>query len=824
MAVEKKNIFLTETAITMPYGSTSMGGSSKFPGRNVSFHASFIQKKLDECYNKSINQKQVAAIKYKDGKCLEFTGATDFDLAFKSLENRCQGIRLLNVRKDVESKTVKATVYIPAGKESYFIKKIEDYADESKNNKSGKPRNSDLVSSIDDVKIALLDAFWTGKPEDIPNEISIWCEIWLRYDYRIDNTTSWKTSEENFIEICTDEKIVFDTKHIIFPERIVKLAQVNLEQLKIIISRCPYVAEIRRAQEATSFFDELIVEEQKEWVDELLSRTVFAKSGIGVCLLDTGVSTAHPLISPATDNSHIQALNESWGIYDHSGHGTEMAGIVLYNDLKQALISDEVIHIPYELESVKLLPPIGENKPDLYGALTEQAVSIAEIANPAINRVVCMAITSPKINTFDGSPTSWSAAIDSITSGANEDNEKRLFLISAGNVQFEELEAVSYPNANLIHCVESPGQSWNAITIGAYSKDVEIVSKEYRGFSALAPIGAISPYSSTSKIWENKWPVKPEVLFDGGNVATNGTDCSDCPDLSLLTTHSRPIVKQFSTICATSSATAQAAWFCAQIMSEYPNIWPETVRALMVHSANWTDEMKRQFCEEDGKRKGRRNLLRTCGYGIPNLKKAIQCMNNSVNMVIQGELQPYSKKSMNEMHIHDLPWPKDVLESLGEEPVKMKVTLSYFIEPSPGTIGWKDKYRYASCGLRFDVKNTNESFDDFKKRISVKMRGDNKKDSGDGTSGSERWYLGSENRDVGSLHSDFCELSAVELSECNQIAVFPVVGWWRERDYLGKSDSKIRYSMVVSLETPRQNVDFYTPIITQIANVAEVSL
>ena len=154
----------------------------------------------------------------------------------------------------------------------------------------------------------------------------------------------------------------------------------------------------------------------------------------------------------------------------------------------------------------------------------------------------------------------------------------------------------------------------------------------------------------------------------------------------------------------------------------------------------------------------------------------------------------------------------------------MKITLSYFIEPSPGSIGWKDKYRYASCGLRFDVKNANESLDDFKKRINIKMRGDDKKDSGDGTSGSERWYLGSDNRDVGSVHSDFCELSAVELSECNQIAVFPVVGWWRERDYLGKSDNKIRYSMVVSLETSKQNVDFYTPIITQIANVAEVSL
>lgn len=824
MALNKKNIFLTQTVESMPYMSSSTGGGSNFPKRDVNIHANRIQAKLSECYSEALTQKQVAAIKYKDGTYLEFSSAAEYELAIKSLENRQQGIHLLNVRQDKETNTVKATVYIPAGKESYFIKKVEDYADETKNTKTGNPKNNNLVGSIDDIKLALLDSFWIGKREHMPNETPMWCEVWLRYDYNSDDHESWKISEENFIDVCSEEEIQLDNKHIVFPERIVKLAKVTSEQLKIIISKCPYIAEIRLAQEATTFFEELNGSEQKEWVEDLLSRTVYSKKGVSVCLLDTGISTAHPLINPAVDANHIQALEDSWGTGDHQGHGTEMAGIVLYNDLKQALMSQEKIQIPHELESVKLLPPRGANKPELYGALTEQAVSLAEIANPTVQRVTCMAITSPEINTLDGSPTSWSAAIDSITSGANEDSEKRLFLISAGNVHPYELAQLSYPDANTMHCVESPGQSWNAITIGAYSKDIDIVSDEFKEFSPVASVGGISPYSSTSETWSSKWPIKPDVLFDGGNVATNGTDYFECPDLSILTTNYRPLVKQFSTIWATSSATAQSAWFCAQIMAEYPDIWPETVRALMIHSANWTDEMKRLFCTEDTKTKGRRRLLRTCGYGIPNLEKAIQCMNNSVNMVIQGELQPYNDKSMNEMHLHTIPWPKEVLDSLGEENVTMKVTLSYFIEPGPGEVGWKDKYRYPSCGLRFDVINSNESLIDFKKRVNVKMRGENKKDSGDGTSGSERWYLGSDNRDVGSIHSDFCELSAIELSDCNRIAVYPVIGWWRERSYLGKANNKIRYSLVVSLSTPKQDVDFYTPIMTQIGNVVEIKI
>ena len=259
----------------------------------------------------------------------------------------------------------------------------------------------------------------------------------------------------------------------------------------------------------------------------------------------------------------------------------------------------------------------------------------------------------------------------------------------------------------------------------------------------------------------------------------------------------------------------------AQIYAEYP-IWPETVRALLVHSARWTENMHRQFCEVDTKTKGRKQLLRTCGYGVPNLSKAIQCVDNSVNLIVQGELQPFTKNHMNEMHLHDIPWPKEVLQSLGETKAIIRVTLSYFIEPGPGEVGWKDKYRYPSCGLRFDVINSNETIEGFKKRVNIKMRGDDIKDSGDGSS--RDWYLGVGNRDVGSIHSDFCEDSAVNLCDANYVAVYPVIGWWRERGYLGKYDNKIRYALVVSIETTKVEVDLYTPIINKIETTPIVEI
>lgn len=822
MAVEKRNIFLKNTVKTMPFTSVSKPVGANYPKRTPEAHAAFIQRKLQECYADSLTQKQVAAIRYKEGTYLEFSSAKGHDLAIKSLENRNAGIRLLNVHEDEESNTIKATVYIPGGKESFFLKKAEAYANEK--TPKGHPKNDDLIGSIDDIKVAMLKSFWIGSSDSIPKDDPVWCEIWLRYDFKKDNSEVWKETEENIVSICSENKIHIDDKHIIFPERIIKMVYANAEQLKLLISTCPYIAEIRRAQEATTFFEELTNREQKEWIDELLQRINYTDGNVAVCLLDTGVTAAHPLLEHAINLNHIQAVNTAWGNGDHQGHGTEMAGIALFNNLKAALTGNDKIEMPQKIESVKILPPTGGNDPDLYGAITEQAVSLAEIANPFVHRVICMAVTSPEYNTLDGSPTSWSAALDNITSGAEEEDVKRLFVVSAGNVYPDELVKVEFPDANALHCVESPGQAWNAITVGAYSNDIDITDTAFKGYSPVAEAGDMSPYNSTSELWNSKWPVKPDVLFDGGNMASNGADYSECPDLSLLTTNYRPLIKNFSTIWGTSSATAQAAWFCSQILTEYPDIWPETVRALMIHSATWTEQMKRRFCATDTKKRERRRLLRMCGYGIPNLGRAIQCMNNSVNMVIQGELQPYSKNGMNEMHVHTLPWPTEVLKSLGSVNVTLKVTLSYFIEPGPGEVGWKDKYRYPSCGLRFDVNNSNEDIEDFTKRINVKMRGDDKKDKGEGTSGCERWYLGSENRDVGSIHSDYCKLTAAELCDCKNVAVFPVIGWWRERSYLGKYDSKIRYSLVVSLSTPKVDVDFYTPIMTEIRNVVETDI
>ena len=829
MAGNKKLLFLLNTKQSLEYtASGSGGGKGNFPKRDNQYqHADLLRHMIHECVEESahqtseLTQEQIAAIHCKDGMYLEFSGAQNCDLAFKSLENLPKGIRLLNVKNVTEE--IKATVYVPKGAESFFLNKIDKYTESIGVKKT--PENNDLVCSIENIRLAVLESLWVGD-NDLPSDtVPTWCEVWLRYGKKFPLDNVLKT----FNEQCEALNIIKRGEKIVFPERTVVLISADRRQLIDLIKICAYVAEIRRAPELPTFFEDLPMNEQREWCHDLLNRTSFSESDSTVCILDMGVNPSHPLINPYLPENYCHTVNSAWGTIGRYGygHGTELAGIALYCNLVEALSSNENILISHKLESVKILPDNGENDPQLYGAITEQAILLAEIANPTAKRAICMAVTSDSNNTIDGSgsPTSWSAAIDSIVYG--DDEHKRLFFISAGNVALDELHSSGFPDANSLHNVENPGQSWNAVTVGGYNNSIEIQDSTFKGFHSVSDMNDLSPFSSTSATWDKKWPVKPEILLNAGGAATNGDDYTDCPDLSLLTTNHDIRRQLFTTVTGTSPATAEASWMAAQLFKEYPDIWPETVRALLIHSANWTDRMQRRFNTDDKKTSGRRNLLRFCGYGIPSLEKAMWCKNNYVSMVVEDALQPFQKDGgtdkMNEMNLHELPWPSETLELLGDTKVRLRVTLSYYIEPGPGDIGWKDKYRYPSCGLRFDLINNNENIDDFKKRVNVKMRGEDRKDSGEGSSGSGRWYLGSNNRDVGSIHSDFIDASAVELCNAKYIAVYPVVGWWKTRSYLGKIDKKIRYSLVVSLDTPKVEADLYTPIVTKIETTIPIT-
>lgn len=219
-----------------------------------------------------------------------------------------------------------------------------------------------------------------------------------------------------------------------------------------------------------------------------------------------------------------------------------------------------------------------------------------------------------------------------------------------------------------------------------------------------------------------------------------------------------------------------------------------------------------------------RQLLRYCGYGVPNMTDLFWSAQNALTLIAQDSLQPFFKDEgrikTRDINIHALPWPAEILRSLPESTqLEMKVTLSYFIEPNPGERGWANKYRYASHGLRFDVRRPLESLDAYQQRINQYARDEEYDRRAVNDSG---WALGRNLSSLGSIHSDTWHGSAAELAERGFIAVYPINGWWKERSNLDRWGKRARYSLVVTIKTPEVETDIYTPVANQIGVPVEV--
>lgn len=221
----------------------------------------------------------------------------------------------------------------------------------------------------------------------------------------------------------------------------------------------------------------------------------------------------------------------------------------------------------------------------------------------------------------------------------------------------------------------------------------------------------------------------------------------------------------------------------------------------------------------------KRTVIRRYGYGVPDLARAIRSLSNDVTMVIEGNVQPYDGRERpvktKDMVLHDLPWPTEDLEALGQTIVQMKITLSYFIEPNPGERGWTQRHRYSSHGLRFAVKRSEENLEAFRRRINRAAR---EEDERVGAAGEDTgWLVGPRLRNRGSLHSDVWEGTAADLAARHAIAVYPTSGWWREKPALQRADQQVRYALVVSLRA-QVEVDLYTPIETVVGIPVEVEV
>ena len=779
-------------------------GEVTLPVRDRASHGTTLRDQLNGVRQLNEQQRGIATAPEQPARIiLEVRSEPDFELALDSLEPRSQGIELACVREEQNQRI--AVIHVPEGKLNYFVRRVEQYVGEQ--SRSGKPKNQDLLDRIAEIRLATLRSFWTDEGVPFPaNNQPIWWEIWLRAE---SDQGPWET----FCMLAEAAQIRVARETIRFPDRLVGLCFGTAEQLSSSAEILDMLGEVREAKANPAEFLGMAPTEQAEWVEDLRQR-IIPPSGDApaVCILDAGV-VRNPLLQTALAIEDCLKYDPSWPLTDSEPHGTEMAGIALFADqLAQLLLSRDPVTIRHRLESVKILPPRPQsNNPRLYGAITAQAAYRIESQAPTRPRVFCMAVTTDGRD--QGKPSSWSGEIDQLCAGVGDGN-RRLIFISAGNTAAEQ--RLRYPESNDTDPIQDPAQAWNAITVGAYTDCVQFPQQQFEGCRPLARAGDLSPSSTTSLTWFRDWSMKPDIVLEGGNVVIHPDSqrVMDPDEMTLLTTAHDTVGQLLVRFAGTSPATAQAARMAVLLQAEYPQYWPETIRALLIHSAEWTEPMRTAFGTN---KQACHNRLRRYGYGVANLNRARYSARNSLTLISQQVLRPFDKDGStvktNDMGLHTLPWPEQQLQELGETIVEMRVTLSYFIEPKPGRRGGfaRIRHRYQSHGLRFEVKRPQESMEEIRQRINKAARDEDAEYTG-AVGDTQGWVLGPNLRTRGSIHSDWWRGTAADLAACGHIGVFPVSGWWREKTDQDYWTRHARYSLVVSIRTEANTVDLYAPV------------
>jgi hypothetical protein len=813
------------------------GGDRKIRDVERRAHGQQIQRDAEAALAAQDAQREVPGLEELEalGVIITIEASRGFPLKLDSLEQRTTHRAgplpkwlLLSVAPETDDAPERALVWVSDDYREKFLQLFEDYLTKLAPN-SDNPRNRELVANMSRIRATVLRDLWQSEGEP-PTSGLHWWELWLR------PTPDAVDLVERFAA-ATDLQVApsrlrFDTRHVMW-------VRARWRDLLVLPFTAIPLTELRRPQFVDTVED-LNLGDQLDLTEDLAARLVAADdSAPAVCLIDTGVRRSHVLLRSSLAESDMHTLvGPPAG--DLAGHGTHMAGLALFGPLDDLLLGSGNVRLRHRLESVKYLPDTDSppHEPASYGVITAQAVVVPEVAATHRRRVYCMTIT----RTADrpGEPSLWSAALDALAVGTDvgrSDNgidllgppdpaAARLVIVSAGNVD------PTYQDDYRQHCelspIEDPAQAWNALTVGACTSLTDCpTDPTFARWTALGATGDVSPHSRTGVIAGGpQWPIKPDICMEGGNVLTDGAgDFHDNhPLLSLRTTGPRND-GALGSANATSAATAQASRLAALAMATYPSYWPETIRGLLTHSAEWTPAMQAEIDGQPAK-KQRRLLLKRFGWGVPDIEAVLSSSRDAVTMVVQDEFVPFTgtDHKMRHFRLHQLPWPTDVLAELGAADVELRVTLSYFIEPSAARRGWRRRYAYASHGLRFELRSPDETTNDFIRRVNreavVEEEGETRPDTG-----ADNWTVGSDQRSKGSLHQDIWSGYGPQLARTGGVlAVHAVGGWWKNNKRKDRVELPVRYALLVSLRTRAQDVDLYAPIAASLAVPVEAAV
>ena len=386
-----------------------------------------------------------------------------------------------------------------------------------------------------------------------------------------------------------------------------------------------------------------------------------------VGIIDTGVEKIEPL-RDIIINENIDHTNKG-AFWDEVGHGTMVAGLVVlgdefYKNIKRKYDAKAKIFVIKVLQEDNDPIDIPKLINDIRFCRREHGI-----------RIFNMSLVIPNAKKYNEPFSQFAYELDKLSH-----EEDLLIFISVGNFNQDSLKALleeephpdhDYPDffykldgtTDVHNCEDTnicaPSESLNNISVGALAGNIENIDKTDITPNEIYPAYYTRKFHYDYSQSLNSQPIKqknkhlnkPDFVFEGGDLfdIKSGLEVLRSPR---VTTD-----KFYGRSCGTSLATPLVTSYSCDILNEYPNLKTQTVKALLINSANYFNKSKLPHF----KNKPDSLLKSLTGFGKPNKEGLISNNNNTITFVIEDsikvgeiikipiELPEYLKESGNKL-------------------------------------------------------------------------------------------------------------------------------------------------------------------------------
>ena len=386
-----------------------------------------------------------------------------------------------------------------------------------------------------------------------------------------------------------------------------------------------------------------------------------------IAVIDSGVASAHPLISPAVDG--VDAIGISGGGDGH-GHGTFVASLALHGSLEPVLGSRTPLRPAGRLLSIRVLNEDLLFPDELLWETT--LLDALRHAAEAGARVVNLSLGDPRRPYRPPRPTVLAAAIDDLA--------RRLGLIvviSAGNyplAQHPRAKRVINDYPTLMLGDESgglldPAPAALALTVGALCTDIDQGAVPGRENIDRRPLGIAGHPSPATRTGPGPmYMIKPELCAPGGGFSyDHGTNrlVEMDPAVHVLGADGSRPDRLLATSAGTSFAAPLVSHAALRVLGAYPALTSNGARALLLASAEPTPPV----IESDNNAVAREQQARLTGYGRVSAERAEASDDHRVVLLAEEVMR------VNDVHVFTVPVPSSFTKSGGWR--RITVALAY---------------------------------------------------------------------------------------------------------------------------------------------------